>query len=96
MNLNERAEQILHLLEAKSFGEAERIKREGLEDVVESLSAGRLDIALQYLNVVADLAGDAEGLDSLDYLIEAVDGAGLIDKKQVEKIYSRVPANRWL
>ena len=87
-------QKIISLCEADRFDEAEA-EKQGMIPHIKVLLRNRHADAGKYLDLYAQLAGEAESFDNLLTLLEALVAEGLIDGSHAEELRAAAPANRW-
>lgn len=95
MNIDEFEKQLIDLLTAGSFDEAESAKI-AVKPWLKGALATDIDSAFRVLKLLSDLAGDAESFDNFSSLLGELQSDGLITENQVQELICSSPANRWL
>ncbi|MEG5251351.1 hypothetical protein [Microcoleus sp. ARI1-A1] len=96
MEVHERLGKLKRLILASELEAADAEVRCSAADIAEALSTSKRSQAIEFIEASADIAGDADSLETLDYLMDKVITSGQLSQADIDSIYARAPANRWL
>ena len=95
MNIDKFEKELVDLLTAGKFDQAEAVKIAATPWLKSALTAD-IDSAFLVLKLLSDLAGDADSFNNFSNLLEELRSDGLITEKQIDELIHASPANRWL
>lgn len=96
MGMQERLDKLSQLILASELEMVDSEIRRAAIEVAESLATSERPLAIKFLETSAEISGDATSLETLDYLVGKATERGHLNQTEIDSIYARAPANRWL
>lgn len=89
MEIQERLRNLKRLILASELEMVDAEIRIGSKHVVDALGTSERAQAIEFIEISADIAGDAKSLKTLDYLMDKVTASGYLSQAEIDSIYAR-------